>query len=80
MTFNMTNEITAEIRQLRYEARLIGDLRQAMICALALEGSDALDGAEPGTEAAILQDEGRTVEWARKACADAIRAAAAEVR
>lgn len=39
--------------------------------------TDALKGAEPGTDAADLIAEGRTQAWAQQVCADAINAARA---
>lgn len=72
-----TNITTAQIRTLRSEAEQAGDLRMAMICVLAIGGTDALDGADAGTEADILLTEGRTQDWARTQCARAISAAQA---
>lgn len=70
---DLTNQITdSQIKTLRSEAERHGDLRQAMICVLALGGTEALDGAEPGTEADMLLSEGRTREWARVTCARVI--------
>ncbi len=72
-TTTITN---AEIRKLRTAAAEHGDLKMDMICALALD-PDALEGAEPGTEADLLLRAGRTQEWARAECARVIDAAAA---
>lgn len=72
---NKTGTYTAtdrQIRRLKNEAGEHGDLRLATICDLAIFGPDSLDGAEPGTEAAELLDEGRSQEWAREQCAAAI--------
>lgn len=63
---------TDDIRALRTEAAQAGDLRMVVICDLAIHGPSTLDGAEPGTEAALLRDEGHTQTWARETCADAI--------
>lgn len=70
--------ITDEMIQgLRREAFKAGDLRQEMICCLALGDTAALEGAEPGTEAAELLDEGRDQEWAREECGRVIAESAA---
>ena len=74
------NMMTNEIKKLRREAEAQGDLRQAMICVLALGGRDALEGAEPGTEAEALLSERRTQEWAACECKRHIEETAAEVR
>lgn len=73
----MTTITDDQIAALRTEAAQHGDLRMAMICDLAIGGTDALEGAEPGTEADMLLSEGRTQEWARAKCVDAISAARA---
>ncbi len=79
-----TNQLTAgtiaarQIRQLRAESEQNGDLRQAMICVLALGGEGALAGAEPGTDAADLLDEQRSQLWAQHVCADVINSARAK--
>lgn len=67
-----------DIQQLRREAEEHGDLRQAMLCVLALGGPEELEGAEPGTEAADLLDEGVTQARARELCEEAIEAARAQ--
>ena len=69
---------TTQIRTLRTEAESAGDLRMAMVCVLAIGGTEALEGAEDGTEAAELLAEGRTQEWAHNQCARAIRDAQAQ--
>ena len=69
----MNDSTRTRIRKLRIEAELAGDLRMATICVLALGGDAALDGAEPGTEAAALL--GHTQEWAIAQCTRAINAA-----
>lgn len=74
-----TNNVTnAQIKALKNEAGEHGDLRMAMICDLAVGGTEALDGADPGTDADDLLREGRTQEWARTECARVIAYAAGE--
>lgn len=80
----MTTITDNQIRALRSEALDAGDLRQAMICDLALGGPRALrqsDGSapDPGTEAAELLEEGMTQDEARAECARVIADAAAQV-
>lgn len=77
----MTTTATITDRQictLKSEAAEAGDLRMAMICDLAVAGPQSLEGAEPGTEAADLLDEGRDQSWARAECARVIADAAAQ--
>lgn len=75
----MTTTVTdRQIRTLRAEADAAGDLAQAMICALALGGPDALAGAEPGTEADRLLLTGISQDEARAECARVIADAAAQ--
>ncbi len=62
-----TTVTNVDIRKLRTAAAEHGDLKMDMICCLALD-PDALDGAEPGTEADLLLRDGRTQEWARAEC------------
>lgn len=73
------DDITSrQIKTLKREADEHGDLRMVMVCDLATDGPDALDGAEPGTEADILCAEGRSQEWARAECARVISEAQAK--
>lgn len=69
---------TSQIRKLSTEAAEAGDLRQAMICDLALGGVSALAGAEPGTDAHDLLVEGMTQEQALAECERVIAEAAAQ--
>ncbi len=71
-TETVTNK---QIKTLRAEADAAGDLRQAMICVLAIGGPEALDGGDPGNEADMLLSEGRDQEWARTECARVIASA-----
>lgn len=76
-----TNNVTnAQIKALKNDAGEHGDLRMAMICDLALHGTETLEGAEPGADAADLLSEGRTQEWARAQCAGVIAYAAGEAQ
>jgi len=68
---------TAQIRTLSTEAAAAGDLRMAMIADLAVGGTDALAGAEPGTDAYDLLAEGMTQAQALALCDEAISDAAA---
>ncbi len=67
-----------QIRTLRTEAARAGDLRQEAICVLAVGGTSALEGSDPGTEQDLLLSVGRTQEWARAECARVIADAAAQ--
>ncbi len=71
-----------KIRALRGEAEKAGDLRQAMICVLALGGSRALrghdGGPDAGTDAYDLLEEGMTQDEAREECERVIAGAAAQ--
>lgn len=81
MTKNKTTaaRITdSQIRTLSVEAARAGDLRQEMICVLALSGPSALEGGDPGNDADMLLSAGRTREWARGECARVIADAAAQ--
>ena len=60
------------------EALEAGDLRMAMIAFLAVDGPIALEGAEPGTEAYVLLQEGMGRDEARAICDQGIAAAAAQ--
>lgn len=68
-----------DITLLRREAEEHGDLEQAMLCVLALGGPEALEGAEPGTEADLLLERGTTQAQARELCEEAIESARAQV-
>jgi hypothetical protein len=68
----------SQIRSLRADAARAGDLRQEMICVLAVGGPSALEGGDPGNEADMLLSSGRTQEWARAECARVIADAAAQ--
>lgn len=67
-----------QIRTLRHEAEEAGDLAQAALCVLALGGRRALDGAEDGTEWALLAERvdagAMTQDTARAECEAAILA------
>ena len=60
------------IRSLSSEAASAGDLAMVAICALALGGPEALEGAEPGTEFAELLLSGMTQERAVEICEEVI--------
>ena len=66
------------IATLRREAESAGDLAQAALCMLALGGPEALEGAEPGTECAILAERGTSQAEAIEECERVIAEAAAQ--
>lgn len=68
----------SRIDLLASESRRAGDLRMAVICALALGDTDALLPCDSGTEADRLLREGRTQGWARTQCERVVRDTAAE--
>lgn len=68
----MTN---SQIESLRVEAANHGDLVQEALCVLALGGTEALKGAEPGTEFDRLTRLGTSQDEARAACALALEGA-----
>jgi hypothetical protein len=63
----------SQIVELGREAAEAGDLRMTAICVLALSGPSGLDGAEPGTDFAILAAEGRDQRWAEAQCRAALQ-------
>lgn len=64
-----------QIRTLRGEADMAGDVRMAVICMQAIGGPEALEDAEGGSEADMLASEGRSQRWCRERCVAAINAA-----
>lgn len=73
----MTKTTKAQIRTLRTEAAQFGDLRMEAVCVLALGGPPALEGAVPGTEQALLLEEGMSQGEAVERCLEVLAAAAA---